>query len=238
MTEKNLTTSAPTIKEQRKAKFDQFKILWASTAKLNSTMYAEPDENDVSMAFADLSAYSIEEIKTALAKFRKMPERRLTPAIIESIITGISWLTPSEAWAIAQKTFDDGVSVILTNEIAEAAGHAEKLYLSGQKNAAKDDFVGVYNRLMLDAVAKGKKPRWFLRQADNCVNRTAENKRAIVETFQNGYISQKWATEMAESLGIEYTGGLKNLITRAPDDETRQKLQGLKQLFVGDKNVG
>ncbi len=234
MPEKNLTPSAPTPEEQR-TKFKVFARLWVSTAKLSSTAYAEPDENDVSMAFTDLSAYSIEEIKTALAKFRKMPEQRLTPAIIESLITGISWLTPAEAWAIAQKTFDDSVSVVLTNEIAEAAGHAEKLYLSGQKNAAKDDFVGVYNRLILDAVTKSKKPHWFLRQADNCVNRGAENKRAIIETLRNDYISQKWAAEMAESLGIEHKGSLKNLIARAPDDKTRQKLQALKGLFLERK---
>lgn len=216
---------------------EDFTALWIAACE-NSGFKTEPSDAAINLAFDVLQGYPLESVALAILKFQRMPNVALTPAIIESIITGISWLTPSEAWAIAQKTFDDGVSVILTNEIAEAAGHAEKLYLSGQKNAAKDDFIGVYNRLMLDAVAKGKKPRWFLRQADNCVNRTAENKRAIVETFQNGYISQKWASEMAESLGIEYTGGLKNLITRAPDDETRQKLQGLKQLFVGDKNVG
>lgn len=216
---------------------EDFTALWIAACE-NSGFKTEPSDAAINLAFDVLQGYPLESVALAILKFQRMPNVALTPAIIESIITGISWLTPSEAWAIAQKTFDDGVSVILTNEIAEAAGHAEKLYLSGQKNAAKDDFIGVYNRLMLDAVAKGKKPRWFLRQADICVNRTAENKRAIVETFQNGYISQKWASEMAESLGIEYTGGLKNLITRAPDDETRQKLQGLKQLFVGDKNVG
>ena len=238
MTEKNLIPAATTLEEQRKARFKTFAKLWVSTAKLNSTAYAEPDENDVSMAFADLSAYSTEEIKIALAKFRKMPERRLTPAIIESIITGISWLTPAEAWAIAQKTFDDGLSVVLTDEIAQAANSAKPLYLDNQRVAAKDDFIAIYNRLMLDAVTKGKMPRWFLMQADNCINRAAENKCAITDALQNGYISSRTAAEMSESLGIEYMCRLKNLIARAPDNETRQKIRGLKQMFVGDKNVG
>lgn len=236
MTEKNLTTTSLTFEEQRKAKFKAFAKLWVSTAKLNSTTYAEPDENDVSMAFTDLEKYSIEEIKTALAKFRKMPERRLTPAIIESIITGISWLTPAEAWAIAQKTFDDSVSVVLTDEIAQAAGSAKALYLDNQRVAAKDDFIAVYNRLMLDAVAKGRKPRWFLMQADDCVNRATENKRAITEALQNGYVSNHRALQLAEFHSIEAQATLQSLSLAAPDNETRQKIQGLKQMFMGDKN--
>jgi len=231
MTEKNITISAPTLEEQRKAKFKVFAKLWVSTAKLNSTMYAEPDENDVSMAFTDLSAYPIEEIKTSLAKFRKMPEQRLTPAIIESIITGISWLTSAEAYSIAQKRFA-GFSVVLTNEIAEASGHAEQLYLANQKNAAKDDFISIYNRLMFGAVAKGKKPVWFLMQSDDCIDRVSENKRAITEALQNGYISEYKALQLAESFVIETQATLHSLISAAPDDEKRRQLKGLRAMIL------
>lgn len=245
MTKKNLTPTelTPTeltpeaqrelILEQRKAKFKVFAKLWVATAKLNSTAYAEPDETDVSIVFSDLEKYSIEEIKSALQAFRKMPERRLTPAIIESLITGISWLTPAEAWAIAQKMFDDSVSVVLTDEIAEAAGSAKVLYLDNQRVAAKDDFIAVYNRLMLKAVAENKKPRWFLMQSDFCHDRQMENKRAIQDAFQNGYISHVKASRLAESFGVELPqGNLQKLIVAAPSDEIRGKLQGLKKMLV------
>lgn len=238
MPEKNLIPAAPTLEEQRKARFKTFAKLWVSTAKLNSTAYAEPDENDVSMAFTDLSAYSIEEIKTALAKFRKMPERRLTPAIIETIIMGISWLTPAEAWEIAQKTFCDNVSVVLTDEIAHAANHAKKLYFDNQRVAAKDDFIAVYNRKMLDAVSISKKPHWFLMQADDCVNRESENKRAITEAMQNGYISEHKAMQLAKLFGVGVKASIKNLIAAAPDDETRQRIRGLRKLFIEDGKDG
>lgn len=232
MPEKNLTPFTPTPEEQRKAKFKIFAKLWVSTAKLNSTVYAEPDENDVSMAFADLIAYSIEEIKTALAQFRKMPERKLTPGLIESLITGITWLTPEEAWTIGQKTFDDGASVVLTDEIAEAANVAKNLYCSGQKSNAKDSFSDVYQRLMIKAVSTNKKPRWFLMQADECFNRISENKKAITEAMQNGYISNHKAMQLAESFGIEVQASFINLIAAVPDEKTRGEIKKLKNIFI------
>lgn len=236
MSEKNMIQLTLTSEEQRKAKFKTFAKLWVSTAKLNSTVYAEPDETDVSIAFCDLEHHSIDEIKTALSKFRKMPERRLTPAVIESIITGVSWLTPAEAWAIAQKTFDENLSVVLTDEIAEAAGNAKQLYLDNQRVAAKDDFIAVYNRLMLKAVAENKKPRWFLMQAENHATRERENKHAITEACQLGYISNHRALQLAEFHNIETQASLQKLIDSAPNDETRLKIQDLKKLcFGGDK---
>ena len=208
---------------------EDFADLWLAACE-NSGFKTNPSDTAINLAFDVLQGYSFASVATAILKFQRMPNHPLTPGIIESIITGISWLTPAEAWAIAQKRFA-GFSVVLTDEISEAARHAEKLYLSGQKNAAKDDFIGVYNRKMIEAVAKGEKPRWFLSQTDENVGRTAENKRAITEALRNGYISQHKALQLAECFGIEVQSSMTQLISAAPDLETRQKLQGLVKML-------
>jgi hypothetical protein len=211
---------------------EDFAELWMAACE-NSGFKTEPSDFAINLAFDVLEKYTLADISTAIVKHQRIPDKPLTPAIIESLITGISWLTPAEAWAIAQKRLA-GLSVVLTGEISEAAGHAENLYLSNQKNAAKDDFVAVYNRLMLDAVAKGEKPRWFLNQTDEHIGRTAENKRAITEALRNGYISQHKALQLAECFGIEVQSSMTPLISAAPDLETRQKLQGLVKMLSSE----
>lgn len=238
MTEKNIIPTATTPEEQRKAKFKVFAKLWVSTAKLNSTIYAEPDENDVSMAFTDLSAYSIEEIKTALAKFRKMPERRLTPAVIESIITGSFWLTADEAWSVGQKYLNPCLSVVVTDEIANAASKVESLYNENQRSAAKAAFDGIYERLMMQAISTGKKPRWFLSPLDDrsFCNISDANKAAIIEAVSQCFISTAKAKKISDSFGcdIAFDGSIKKLLAAAPDDNTRNAIEGLKTMFLFD----
>jgi hypothetical protein len=219
----------------KKLEFKDFSMVWSATAKY-SVSFIEPNESDLSIAFSDLQRFSLAEINTALAKFRKMPERRLTPSIIESIIIGCFWLSADEAWGVAQKTFDIGRSVVVTDEIANAAERVKSLYTENQKNAAKAAFINIYERLMMQSVSAGKRPCWFLMQLDDrsfgSVNDA--NKAAILDAVHQGFISTRKANEISDVVGCEinFDGLLKKLIASAPDENTRAKIISLKKMFL------
>jgi hypothetical protein len=216
---------------------EDFTSIWMAACE-NSGFKTEPSDAAINLAFDVLQSYTITDISMAIVKHQRMQNQPLTPGLIESLIAGITWLTPEEAWTIGQKTFDDGVSVVLTDEIAEAANVAKKLYCSGQKSNAKDSFSDVYQRLMIKAVSINKKPRWFLMQADDCFNRISENKKAITEAMQNGYISNHKAMQLAESFGVEVQSSLTNLIDAAPNEKTRCEIKKLKNMFIEGGNNG
>lgn len=69
------------------------------------------------------------------------------------------WIDAAEAWARQPK--DESESGAVCNEMIEAWGAAEALYISGDNYGARTAYVATYNRLVSIAAMDGRQPNWF-----------------------------------------------------------------------------
>jgi hypothetical protein len=118
----------------------------------------------VSMYFSALSHRSIEDVKTAINLHIRDSERGRyypSPADIEHQLPAEknAWLDAEEAWAMCPK--DEYVSAPMNDVIGGALLVAQDLIYSGDMVAARMAFKSAYNRLVEEAKAEGKNPKWF-----------------------------------------------------------------------------
>ncbi len=106
----------------------------------------------------DLQHYELDAVAKALARCRK-ELRRITLADIIERIDG-EHPGPESAWAtVSQAIGNESISLVLTDEMAEAYGVARSL--SDDPVAARMAFKEHYQRAVSKARAEGKRPEWF-----------------------------------------------------------------------------
>lgn len=84
-----------------------------------------------------------------------------------------------EAFKIALETRDDAKSVIVCDEIMQAWGVAEKYFTEGLKAEGKKAFDKEYTKLVEQARAESRKPKWWITYGEDKTLREEAEKRAI-----------------------------------------------------------
>lgn len=124
------------------------------------------DDGDISFMFDVLSNCSIEQVLNALIHHSRKNKYSPTAHDINEIIenhTGSKHLGAEEAWAIALRSFDERLPVVLTKEILEAKATVQDIYDAGDAIGARMAFRETYNRILLTA----NEVNWFVTQGDD-----------------------------------------------------------------------
>lgn len=96
----------------------------------------------------DLAAYPLAAVEQALTQCRRELTGRLTlAAVIERIERQDGRLTGDEAWALVIASRDEAVTVVWTDEIAEASGSAWPILQEGDRVGARMAFLRAYERI-------------------------------------------------------------------------------------------
>lgn len=146
------------MRDSDKAKF--LKILGATLAVFDKTATTDT----VSLWWNLLSAYEMEDVEQAFARYLASPEGRFSPKPA-SIIDLVNAMHPDgrlgadEAWAMIP--MDEHASAVMTQEMAEALHIAQPLLDAGDKIAARMSFREAYNRIVDANKRNGVKPSWF-----------------------------------------------------------------------------
>lgn len=101
------------------------------------------------MWWASLSPYSLQQVKRAFRQYIDNEVKGFAPApgAILQLIRGESGhLSPEEAWALALESTDESVTVVWTEEIAQALAAARPCLDAGDKFGARQAFVTAYEK--------------------------------------------------------------------------------------------
>lgn len=101
------------------------------------------------MWWASLSPYSLQQVKRAFRQYIDNEVKGFAPApgAILQLIRGESGhLSPEEAWALALESTDESVTVVWTEEIAQALSSASPCLDAGDKFGARQAFVTAYEK--------------------------------------------------------------------------------------------
>ena len=126
----------------------------------------------------DLMEYPTESVLKALHRCQRELKGRLTLADIRERIDSFDGHAgDDEAWAIACNALDENVTVILTNEIAQALEVAKCVL--PDKVGARMAFKAAYARFLDIAKQNGLKPKWFASLGHDKNGREEALKRAV-----------------------------------------------------------
>lgn len=152
--------------------------------KLTAELYGKTlSEAGATMLAADLSRFTPAQVIASLAKCRQ--ELRTFPTVAD-ISARVDDGRPGveEAWAMVPK--DEVGSVVWNDEIAEAFGVARAILVDGDLVAARMAFKEVYTRLLAEARARGRPPKWWPSLGQDKSGR----ERAVAEAVERGRIAQ------------------------------------------------
>jgi len=127
----------------------------AVTCELTGTQLSEA----AARVFADdLAKYPEEQVLGSLSRCRREVRSKLTLAdVIGRLDDGRP--TPEQAWAMIPR--DEGVTVVMTEDMAQAWGIARPLLDEGDQVAARMAFLESYRSIVMQARDAGVKPKWF-----------------------------------------------------------------------------
>jgi hypothetical protein len=133
--------------------YKQFAGIWADAHEImaGGKVFSK---RAMDMIFETLEDYSLDMVEQAIKIHTKKGRFAPSPADIVEIIserTGAKHIGCEEAWAIAEKSFDEYETVVWTQPIAEARAIASSLYFDGDKVAARMAFKDAYNRIIKTA---------------------------------------------------------------------------------------
>lgn len=194
----------------------------AVTAELTGTDLTKPAAR---VMLADLQAFPVAQVLTALSRCRRELKGRLTlAAILERLDDGRP--TPNEAWAMIPQ--DEAGSVVWTDEMALAFGAAQPLITAGQIIAARQAFLEVYERECAAARSACRPPRW----TPSLGHDPHQRARAVETAARLGRITHEHAQALLPSPDrADANRSLLAIASAAPPD-VRDKLAGLR-LVVG-----
>lgn len=187
-----------------------------------------------------LSHLPIEAIESAIDAHMRDPERgRFFPRPADIIAAAQRSYddghpTPEEAWAIAVTAEDEDETVVWTDEIAQAWGVARPILALGDRIGARQAFVSAYQRLVNEARAAGRAPRWTLSPGRNAARRRAVVEQAVAD----GRISADRAKALLPppdapgELAQGVAGLLTGKVTPMPQDpKARARLAELRKVI-------
>ncbi|HHH31520.1 MAG TPA: hypothetical protein ENK57_24670 [Polyangiaceae bacterium] len=219
----------------RESDFEAFCELWVAA---HETYGKVPTPAALRIAFAALEPYSLEQVSHALTAHLRNPERGQYPPKPADVIAAISaedgHLPAEEAWAIAVMAEDEDETLVWTDEIAQAWGVARPILAVGDRIGARQAFVSAYQRLVAEARAAGRAPRWTISPGRN-----VERRRAVVEqAVAEGRISAERAKTLLppadgdEGFGNAVAGMLAGKVSPLPQDpKARARLAELRKVI-------
>ena len=195
-----------------------------------------------SMASDLMAEFSEPAILGALSRCRRELSGRLTQsAVVERIEQGDGRPGSNEAWGIAVSAFDEGATVVLSNEIAEAMAAARPVLDSGDEVGARMAFRDAYDRIVRTARANGvKSPTWFpsigldpARRVDAIQNAVAMGRLAPPQAAQ--YLPAP-TTPTDRARGAVIAGLLTGNVVQMPNDPAfRAGIEKMKAVLRKEK---
>ncbi|UUE94454.1 hypothetical protein [Comamonas thiooxydans] len=100
----------------------------------------------------DLSIYPLQALERALKRVRAQHTGKLgTKVVLDQLEALAGRLAPSEAWALALKSNDEGETIVWTDEICQALEQSMPLLRAGDKVGARMAFIAAYERITITA---------------------------------------------------------------------------------------
>lgn len=130
--------------------------------------HAKPlTSGQATMFFRAVSAFPLDDVRQALDAHTKDSTRGRFPPTPADIIAQIEQSLAAdgrpgaeEAWAIAVRGVDENVTVVWTEEIAQAWQISRPVFDLGDEVGARVAFRDAYNRLVVEARMAHRKPVW------------------------------------------------------------------------------
>lgn len=145
--------------------FSAFHLAWINSHAMSVSNHV-PNDSVVMAVFDVLNDYPLNQVLYGIQQHVKASKFPPTPADIIEIIgnyTKSKHIGAEEAWAIALRSFDESLPIVLTKEILEAKATVQDIYDSGDSVGTRMAFREVYNRILLTA----KDVKWFVTQGDD-----------------------------------------------------------------------
>lgn len=137
----------------------------------------------------ELSGYPIAHVLAALSRCRKELRKLTLADILDRLPNGHPG--PEEAWGtISRAMGNEALSLVWSEEMREAYGVANQL--ADDAIAARMAFKETYQRLVSEARAAGRSPKWSVSQGTD----KADRERAIVEGVKAGRLSAAHAQQL------------------------------------------
>jgi len=169
----------------REQDIDEFTAVWEAAHELYGR---SPTDTATALAFKVLERYTMAEVRRGLEAHLADPDRGRfapKPADIIAQITGARERdgrpTADEAWATAIKADDEAVTVVWTDETAQAWGVARAIMEEGDQVGARMAFRAAYDRAVTEAREHGRPVRWTVSMGQDPRGRE-EAINAAVET--------------------------------------------------------
>jgi hypothetical protein len=193
----------------------------------------------------DLEQYGAEQVLAALARVRRECRKLTVADVIERIASADGRPGADEAWANAQLAHDESMTVVWTQEAAEAFWIARPLLVLGDKTGARMAFRDTYLRLCEEARLNGRPVQW---QA--CLGFDAEQRAEVLgAAVQAGKIGAEYArgllpppenperTKALLSL-VSSHGVLTDQAASAIERETaRERISAIKEMLAAKKSI-
>ncbi len=127
----------------------------------------EPTAGQKTMFFRALADFTIFQVRSGFDAHVKDPTRGKFPPLPADIIAQIEARSvedgrpgPEEAWAIARQASDENVTIVWTEEIAQAWGIALPVLNSGDDVGARMAFKEAYARILTEARRAARPTAW------------------------------------------------------------------------------
>lgn len=140
----------------------------------------------------DLEPYGVEQVLSSLVRVRRECRKLTVADVIDRLASSDGRPGADEAWANAQLAHDESMTVVWSQEAADAFWIASQLLVLGDKTGARMAFRDAYVRLCEEARLNRRQVKWLVSQGFDAEQR-AEVLAAAVH---------------AGKLGAEYTRGL------------------------------
>ena len=133
------------------------------------------------MMLADLAGYDRDMVAKALSRLRREGGRFAVDEILRRLDDGRPGA--DEAWAMLP--FDEGATVVWTDEMAEAWGIARPLFDARDRAGAQRAFREAYTKRVMEAREQRKAPRWWASLGSDKGGREAP----LLEAVQRGRLT-------------------------------------------------
>lgn len=205
----------------------------AVTAELTGTELSEPA---LRVFEARLSDYPEKDVLAALEKCQVELRGRLTVAdVIDRIRTSGGHPSGNEAWALVISSQDEEETVVLTDQVAEAAAVAQSIIDSGDEVGARMAFRDAYDRIIRD---RHDAPRWFPSLGTNVAKRQIALERAVLagrlqKTHIDGLLPPPPPNEKGQVIAGLLSGDIPSQMPR--DTEFKSRIATLLKQLKGNK---
>jgi hypothetical protein len=186
--------------------------------------YGQKIEDHVLLMYAeDLADIPLESLKQAFQQIRRDPKvtRFPLPAMVRDRVSD-GRPGAEEAWALCPK--DEFTSVVWTDEVAQAFG-AARVLLEEDPIAARMAFKESYARIVSEAKASGRAPKWEASLGHDKSGRES----ALREAVNRGRLS----LEYAKSIVPEIDAPKRQVLISHDGDEPEPDANRVRALLAG-----